>query len=238
MRCDYAHDDGAYVLGALSPAERAAYEHHLAGCPSCRQGGRRHRGAARSARPAGSSRLRADQRPAVDRAPVGHPGRRGGPGPPPGPADAPLADRRGGAGRRRSRDRGRLRGRLGGCRRYAGYRARFPARRDAAGGFAVADPRRGGSAGGGQRHRGHHALLVGADQPGRPTDGFRTGRLRPGRGQAAGRLVGGQPRSRDRLHRGYPVRARPVGTARTGPCRRRGDPGVPGWLTRSVDWVG
>ncbi|WFE23080.1 zf-HC2 domain-containing protein [Solwaraspora sp. WMMD937] len=37
MRCDYAHDDGAYVLGALSPAERAAYEHHLAGCPSCRQ---------------------------------------------------------------------------------------------------------------------------------------------------------------------------------------------------------
>jgi len=37
VRCDYAHDDGAYVLGALSPAERAAYEHHLAGCPSCRQ---------------------------------------------------------------------------------------------------------------------------------------------------------------------------------------------------------
>lgn len=37
MRCDYAHDDGAYVLGALSPSERAAYEHHLSGCPSCRQ---------------------------------------------------------------------------------------------------------------------------------------------------------------------------------------------------------
>ncbi|MFY1635647.1 anti-sigma factor family protein [Solwaraspora sp. WMMB335] len=37
MRCDYAHDDGAYVLGALSPSERAAYEHHLRGCASCRQ---------------------------------------------------------------------------------------------------------------------------------------------------------------------------------------------------------
>ncbi|MEV1288298.1 zf-HC2 domain-containing protein [Micromonospora sp. NPDC049679] len=37
MRCDYSHDDGAYVLGALSPAERAAYEHHLGGCAACRQ---------------------------------------------------------------------------------------------------------------------------------------------------------------------------------------------------------
>ncbi|WP_326551040.1 anti-sigma factor family protein [Micromonospora sp. NBC_01813] len=37
MRCDYAHDDGAYVLGALSPSERAAYEHHLSGCAGCRQ---------------------------------------------------------------------------------------------------------------------------------------------------------------------------------------------------------
>ncbi|MGI5211537.1 anti-sigma factor family protein [Plantactinospora sp. CA-290183] len=37
MRCDHAHDDGAYVLGALSPAERAAYERHLAGCPACRE---------------------------------------------------------------------------------------------------------------------------------------------------------------------------------------------------------
>ncbi|MEU4333404.1 zf-HC2 domain-containing protein [Micromonospora lupini] len=35
-RCEFAHDDGAYVLGALAPAERAAYERHLAGCASCR----------------------------------------------------------------------------------------------------------------------------------------------------------------------------------------------------------
>ncbi|AVT39767.1 anti-sigma factor [Plantactinospora sp. BB1] len=35
--CEYAHDDGAYVLGALSPAERAGYERHLAGCPTCRE---------------------------------------------------------------------------------------------------------------------------------------------------------------------------------------------------------
>ncbi|MDG4790518.1 zf-HC2 domain-containing protein [Micromonospora sp. WMMD1102] len=35
--CEYAHDDGAYVLGAMSPAERAGYERHLAGCPSCRE---------------------------------------------------------------------------------------------------------------------------------------------------------------------------------------------------------
>jgi hypothetical protein len=36
MTCDHAHDDGAYVLGALAPAERAAYEAHLTGCPACR----------------------------------------------------------------------------------------------------------------------------------------------------------------------------------------------------------
>ena len=36
-QCDFAFDDGAYVLGALAPAERAAYERHLAGCPSCRE---------------------------------------------------------------------------------------------------------------------------------------------------------------------------------------------------------
>ncbi|MET7875871.1 zf-HC2 domain-containing protein [Micromonospora profundi] len=35
-RCEFAHDDGAYVLGALAPAERAAYERHLGGCASCR----------------------------------------------------------------------------------------------------------------------------------------------------------------------------------------------------------
>jgi hypothetical protein len=37
VKCAYAYDDGAYVLGALSPAERAAYEKHLSGCASCRQ---------------------------------------------------------------------------------------------------------------------------------------------------------------------------------------------------------
>lgn len=35
-RCEFAHDDGAYVLGALAPAERAAYERHLSGCAECR----------------------------------------------------------------------------------------------------------------------------------------------------------------------------------------------------------
>lgn len=35
--CEYAHDDGAYVLGALSPAERTAYERHLATCHTCRE---------------------------------------------------------------------------------------------------------------------------------------------------------------------------------------------------------
>ncbi|GLW32125.1 anti-sigma factor family protein [Actinoplanes regularis] len=37
MRCEDGHDDAAYVLGALSPAERAAYEHHLATCSFCRE---------------------------------------------------------------------------------------------------------------------------------------------------------------------------------------------------------
>lgn len=33
--CELAHLDGAYVLGALAPAERAAYERHLPGCEEC-----------------------------------------------------------------------------------------------------------------------------------------------------------------------------------------------------------
>ncbi|MFP5283526.1 MAG: anti-sigma factor family protein [Actinomycetes bacterium] len=33
----YAGWDAAYVLGALSPAERRAYEEHLAGCPACQK---------------------------------------------------------------------------------------------------------------------------------------------------------------------------------------------------------
>ncbi|WP_117213241.1 anti-sigma factor family protein [Allorhizocola rhizosphaerae] len=37
MRCEYAFDDGAYVLGALSPAERDRYEKHLATCAQCRE---------------------------------------------------------------------------------------------------------------------------------------------------------------------------------------------------------
>lgn len=31
----FAHDDACYVLGALSPAERRAFEEHLAGCVDC-----------------------------------------------------------------------------------------------------------------------------------------------------------------------------------------------------------
>jgi hypothetical protein len=37
MICEFAHNDGAYVLGALAPAERADYEQHLAGCSACRE---------------------------------------------------------------------------------------------------------------------------------------------------------------------------------------------------------
>lgn len=35
MTCAYATWDGAYVLGALTPAERERYERHLSGCPAC-----------------------------------------------------------------------------------------------------------------------------------------------------------------------------------------------------------
>ena len=35
MTCMFAHHDGAYVLGALSPAERRAFEDHLPGCAAC-----------------------------------------------------------------------------------------------------------------------------------------------------------------------------------------------------------
>src|SRR5262249_35717946 len=37
MTCLYPFDDGPYVLGALSPAERAEYERHLATCSTCRE---------------------------------------------------------------------------------------------------------------------------------------------------------------------------------------------------------
>lgn len=33
--CDFEHDDGAYVLGALSPEGRVAFERHLPGCDDC-----------------------------------------------------------------------------------------------------------------------------------------------------------------------------------------------------------
>lgn len=32
----FAHDDAAYVLGALDPDDRLAFEEHLASCPDCR----------------------------------------------------------------------------------------------------------------------------------------------------------------------------------------------------------
>lgn len=37
MTCDRTRDDGAYVLGALAPAERIDYERHLAACPDCQR---------------------------------------------------------------------------------------------------------------------------------------------------------------------------------------------------------
>nr|CAA9360256.1 MAG: hypothetical protein AVDCRST_MAG46-3230 [uncultured Nocardioidaceae bacterium] len=35
MSCPFAHDDAAYVLGALSPVERLDFERHLGGCGDC-----------------------------------------------------------------------------------------------------------------------------------------------------------------------------------------------------------
>ena len=35
MTCQFEHDDGAYVLGALSPEDRVTFERHLPGCAEC-----------------------------------------------------------------------------------------------------------------------------------------------------------------------------------------------------------
>lgn len=35
MTCGFEHDDGSYVLGALSAEDRAAFERHLPDCDSC-----------------------------------------------------------------------------------------------------------------------------------------------------------------------------------------------------------
>jgi len=35
--CGFEYDDGAYVLGALSPADRSAFEQHLPGCADCQR---------------------------------------------------------------------------------------------------------------------------------------------------------------------------------------------------------
>ena len=35
MSCRFAHDDGAYVLGALFPVDRQEFERHLPGCAEC-----------------------------------------------------------------------------------------------------------------------------------------------------------------------------------------------------------
>ncbi len=35
MSCPMAHEDAAYVLGALPPADRLAFEQHLTGCDQC-----------------------------------------------------------------------------------------------------------------------------------------------------------------------------------------------------------
>jgi len=35
VSCPFAHDDAAYVLGALSPVERLDFERHLGGCDDC-----------------------------------------------------------------------------------------------------------------------------------------------------------------------------------------------------------
>lgn len=37
MSCEFAHDGGSYVLGALSPADRQQFERHLADCAECTQ---------------------------------------------------------------------------------------------------------------------------------------------------------------------------------------------------------
>ncbi|MCW2749279.1 MAG: putative rane protein, partial [Aeromicrobium sp.] len=38
MSCEFEHYDGAYVLGALSPDERHAFENHLTECDDCARG--------------------------------------------------------------------------------------------------------------------------------------------------------------------------------------------------------
>ncbi len=144
----FAEWDSAYVLGALSPAERREYEEHLETCETCRRSRRRARRRCPGCSPASSPERAAGAPRRGARRRLPHRGRetarRGAPG---GPAPRhpshahPGSGGRGRGGRGRSRDR-RCRWRSPGpaaCPRVGRVRDR---RRRAAHRHGDADPRR------------------------------------------------------------------------------------------------
>lgn len=61
--CGFEHDDGVYVLGALSPEDRVAFEKHLPGCATCANSVREIAGLPGLLSRVPAARLDHDQRP-------------------------------------------------------------------------------------------------------------------------------------------------------------------------------
>ena len=205
MSCEFAHQDGAYVLGALSPAERREFEQHLAGCDECAR-----RCASSPACPAcWPGRPRRPGGPRRRRAGARHAAARPGPRRTTGAAPSHPGHRRPRRGRGRRGGRGAAGGRPGCSRATAARRRRRSASAAPRSAMVpVGDAPVPGEPRVRVRHLGHPArpdlhlrAPRGAVPPPAPPGDLRAGRAHPGRPHRAGRhlaVAGGPHDAADR----------------------------------------